>query len=108
MVAIETYIPIIILVLLVVFLMSFEPLPPTSKKYSFTDYLLDRYGNIYGARNWGWFVLPLIYLLIGGNPIRNIREMPLIGWIVLALIEIIISLLLYWRYKIKKKRNKRR
>jgi hypothetical protein len=104
--AIKTYLPLIFLVLVVSFLWSFEPLPPSSKNYSFTDYLLERYNGIYTARNWSWFIVPPLFLLLGGDPLRNLREMPVIGWIILVGSEVIIYYFLYWRYTIKKKRKK--
>jgi hypothetical protein len=103
--SISNLLPLIVLCLITFFLWSFEPLPPSSKNYSFTDYLLE--GGYY--KNWQWFVGPVLFLFIGdigGDLLRNVREMPLVGWIILAGSEIIIYQLLYWRYK-NRKQSKR-
>ena len=67
-----------------------------AKKYSFIDSLCE---PELGGRRFGWFILPLLYLFLGGDVLRNIREMPLVGWLVMAAIEIFIYLWLYYRYK---------
>jgi len=101
-----SFISIIILCLLWAIFQSFKPLPRNSKYYSFQDYLLEGAPSLTGAKKWGWFLLPLLYLLLGGNPLRNIKEMPFIGWLILIAIEVIIYLLLYWRYRVHKKKKK--
>jgi hypothetical protein len=66
------------------------------RKYRFIDSLGETEGS--GWR-FGWFILPLLFLFLGGDVLRNIREMPLVGWLVLVAIEMFIYLWLYWRYK---------
>lgn len=100
------YLIIFLFIVIIAFLWSFKPLPPSSKYYSFKDYLLEPApGLLSYARNWGYFLYPFMYLLLGGDPIRNIKEMPGLGWLIIILIEVIIVLLLYWHYKKRKKRK---
>ena|SRR6185437_13861821 len=97
---------IILLCLLWAAFQSFKSLPPTSKNYSFQDYLLEAAPSRTGAKKWGWFLLPLVFLLLGGNPLQNVKEMPLLGWLIIATAEIIIYFLCYWRYTVRKGKKK--
>lgn len=104
---------LVLIILVVLWLVSSatEPAPRTSQHYSFIDYLLESaFGpsHVTGAypRKWGYLLYPLLFLLLGGDVLRTIREMPLIGWIILFVVEATIYLLLYWRYTVHKNKEK--
>jgi hypothetical protein len=65
------------------------------KMYGFVDYLCQAEG--FGWR-WGYFLLPVLYLGLGDDIPRNIREMPRMGWLVIGAFEAIICVWLYARY----------